>query len=60
MLLGFFVFSNSPFFRICNAEVLNISICNAKKQPYAAAVPWQPPNAVDVVIDGVSVTGTLQ
>ena len=38
----------APFFRICNAEVVNISICNAKKQRYAAFVPWQPPNAVDL------------
>lgn len=27
-----------PFFRICNAEVVKVSICNAKKQRYAAAV----------------------
>ncbi len=26
-----------PFFRICNAEAMNISICNAEKQRYAPA-----------------------
>ena len=31
-----------PFFRICNAEAVNISICHAEKQRYAAAVIRQP------------------
>ena len=31
-----------PFFRICNAEAVNIRICNAEKQRYAVAVVRQP------------------
>ena len=34
--------TKNPFFRICHAEALNISICNAEKQRYAAAVIRQP------------------
>jgi hypothetical protein len=35
-------FSRSPFSRICNSGGENISICNAGKQRYAAAVVRQP------------------
>ena len=39
---------NLPFFRICNSEVLNISICNARMNNAAAVVrqPYSPGGVV--------------